>query len=87
MGIRPMFGAKKKKSDADAAGVMQKSSRGNMDEYEALRTIVSENAGLLNRVLEKIKIHRTLSGTYKKSGIESPEQKERVPEKKKKNDK
>ena len=82
-----MFGAKKKKNDADASGVMQKSSRGNMDEYEALRTIVAENAGLLNRVLEKIKIHRTLTGKNKPTGIETPEQKERVPEKKKKNDK
>jgi hypothetical protein len=57
-----MFGAKSKKKEEQAAGLMQKSSRGNMDEYEALRTIVAENAGLLARVLEKIRIQRTLSG-------------------------
>lgn len=79
-----MFGAKKKKTDEDAAGVMQKSARGNMDEYEALRTIVAENAGLMNRVLEKIKIHRTLAGTINKPGITVEEKKERVPEKTKK---
>lgn len=32
-----------------------------MDEYEAMRTIVSENPGLLNRVLEKIRIHRAMN--------------------------
>lgn len=79
-----MFGAKKKKATADAAGVMQKSTRGNMDEYEALRTIIAENSGLLIRVLEKIKIHRVMSGNNK-SGVEAPvEAKERQPERKKK---
>ena len=78
-----MFGGKKKKADADNAGVMQKSARGNMDEYEALRTIVAENTGLMNRVMEKIKIHRTLNGS-RKAGVEAPEEKERVPERQKK---
>ncbi len=57
-----MFGAKTKKKEENSNGVMQKSTRGNMDEFEALRTIVSENAGLLARVLDKIRIQRTLSG-------------------------
>jgi hypothetical protein len=57
-------GSKKKKEDNE--GLAVKSARGNMDEYEALRTIVAENSGLLSRVLEKIRIQRAMSGT--KSG-------------------
>lgn len=34
-----------------------------MDEYEALRTIIAENVGLLSRVLEKIRVQRAMSGT------------------------
>ena len=34
-----------------------------MDEYEALRTIVSENPGLMNRVLEKIRVHRAMNSS------------------------
>lgn len=83
-----MFGAKKKKENSDNAGVMQKSTRGNMDEYEALRTIVAENTGLLNRVMEKIRIQRTLSGLPKKGEVSAEETgKEREPERAKKNDK
>lgn len=57
-----MFGAKSKKKDDDNSKVMQKSTRGNMDEYQALRTIVAENPGILTRVLEKIRVQRALSG-------------------------
>lgn len=53
-------GNKKKKEDQE--GLATKSARGNMDEYEALRTIVAENAGLLSRVMEKIRVHRSMSG-------------------------
>jgi hypothetical protein len=53
-------GNKKKKDEAE--GLAVKSARGNMDEYEALRTIVAENTGLLARVLEKIRIQRAMSG-------------------------
>jgi hypothetical protein len=59
-----MFGqsnSNKKKEDHD--GLQKKSSRGNMDEYEALRTIVSENPGLMNRVLEKIRVHRAMNSS------------------------
>jgi hypothetical protein len=59
-----MFGqsnSNKKKEDND--GVQKKSARGNMDEYEALRTIVSENPGLMTRVLEKIRVHRAMNST------------------------
>jgi hypothetical protein len=52
-------GNNKKKEDSDA--IQKKSARGNMDEYEAMRTIVSENPGLLNRVLEKIRVHRAMN--------------------------
>ena len=57
-----MFGAKSKKKEDASNGVMKKSTRGNMDEFEALRTIVSENPGLMARILDKIRIQRTLSG-------------------------
>ena len=59
-----MFGGSnntKKKEEND--GLAKKSARGNMDEYEALRTIVAENQGLLSRVLEKLRVHRSMSGT------------------------
>ena len=62
-------GNKKKKDEAE--GLAVKSARGNMDEYEALRTIVAENSGLLARVLEKIRIHRTMSNA-KPGEIEKP---------------
>lgn len=76
-----MFGNKKKKADDANSGVMQKSARGNMDEYQALRTIIAENQGLLVRVLEKIRIQRTLSGKtpkppeLKKDEKDSPQDK------------
>ena len=56
-----MFGVKSKKKEDDANALMQKSARGNMDEYEALRTIIAENQGLFTRVLEKIRTHRAMS--------------------------
>jgi len=56
-----MFGGKNKRSEKADDGLMQKSKRGNMDEYEALRTIIAENSGLLARVLEKIRVQRGLS--------------------------
>jgi hypothetical protein len=54
-------GNKKKKEESE--GLAVKSARGNMDEYEALRTIIAENTGLLGRVLEKLRIHRAMSNT------------------------
>lgn len=68
-----MFGGKKKQSERDQDTIMQKSARGNMDEYEALRTIVAENAGLLTRVLDKIRIQRTLSGKSPKAESAAPQ--------------
>lgn len=57
-----MFGSNnsKKKSD-DNASLATSSARGNMDEYEALRTIIAENQGLLGRVFEKIRRTRAMS--------------------------
>ncbi|MCX6116552.1 MAG: hypothetical protein NT027_03350 [Proteobacteria bacterium] len=69
-----MFGAKTKKKEEQAAGLMQKSARGNMDEYEALRTIVAENSALLSRILDKIRVHRTLSGKTSSSKVEEKKQ-------------
>jgi|LakMenEpi03Aug12_release.lakeMendotaPanAssembly.Ray.scaffolds.fasta_scaffold3059105_1 hypothetical protein len=46
------------KSRNQSGGIAKSSHRGNMDEYEAVRTIVSENPGLLMRVLEKIRAAR-----------------------------
>lgn len=54
-----MFGdSQDKKKSSDSNGIPKTSSRGNMDEYEAVRSIVSSNPGLLSRVLEKIRSHR-----------------------------
>jgi hypothetical protein len=86
-----MFGTKKKQSDANSSKVMQQSSRGNMDEFEALRTIIAENTGLLNRVLEKIRIQRTLSNSSKsdpaKPGLKADASKAPGPEEKKESQK
>jgi hypothetical protein len=67
-------GNSKKKDDGDA--VQKKSIRGNMDEYEALRTIVSENPGLLTRVLEKIRVARTMNNTEKQNLGKAQDKKE-----------
>ena len=59
-----MFGqSSNKKKKEENEGLATKSARGNMDEYEALRTIVAENTGLLARVLDKIRVHRSMSNT------------------------
>jgi hypothetical protein len=59
-----MFGqSKSNKKREDNEAVQKKSARGNMDEYEALRTIVAENPGLFNRVLEKIRVHRAMNSS------------------------
>lgn len=82
-----MFGVKKKQNEANNSKVMQQSARGNMDEFEALRTVIAENTGLLNRVLEKIRIQRTLSNSSKsdpaKPGIKADPSKKPGPEEKK----
>lgn len=56
-----------KNSRDQNAGIPQSSSRGNMDEYEAVRTIVAENPGLLMRVLDKIRAARSASANDKTS--------------------
>ncbi len=53
------------KSKNQSGGIAKSSHRGNMDEYEAVRTIVSENPGLLMRVLEKIRSARNGDGNQK----------------------
>ncbi len=68
-----MFGAKTKKKEDDTSRIMQKSTRGNMDEYEALRTVVAENTGLLVRILEKIRVQRTLSGKTSQTEVSANE--------------
>lgn len=56
-------------------GLAKKTARGNMDEYEALRTIVNDNPGLLARVLDKIRQIRTMKEHQKKiSGSPPPSQ-------------
>ncbi len=60
-----MFGGSRKKEKENQSGIQKTSSRGNMDEYEALRTIVAENPGLLMRVLEKLRAARDSSGSQK----------------------
>ncbi|MCX6125572.1 MAG: hypothetical protein NTV34_12635 [Proteobacteria bacterium] len=74
-----MFGVKRKKADENSSSVMQKSARGNMDEYEALRTIVAENPGILTRVMDKIRIQRTLSGKGSKPGAQASSESKDVP--------
>lgn len=71
-----MFGSNnsKKKGEENAA-LATSSARGNMDEYEALRTIIAENNGLLNRVFDKIRKTRALGKGSKTeiAGAKEPE--------------
>lgn len=54
-----MFGdSNNKKKSNDNQGVLKTSPRGNIDEFEAVSSIVTSNTGLLSRVLEKIRSHR-----------------------------
>ncbi len=63
-----MFGdSQDKKKSSDNNGIPKSSPRGNMDEYEAVRSIVSSNPGLLSRVLEKIRSHRASKSNDGKS--------------------
>lgn len=55
-----------KKKSANSQTVPKSSPRGNMDEYEAVREIVTTNPGLLNRVLEKIRSQRSPKATAEK---------------------
>jgi hypothetical protein len=74
-----MFGqSNNKKKKDENEGLAVKSARGNMDEYEALRTIIAENAGLLARVLEKIKVHRALSAEPAPTGLKNTEKTKKV---------
>jgi hypothetical protein len=68
-----MFGSNsnKKKGDENAT-LATSSARGNMDEYEALRTIVAENSSLLNRVFDKIRKARSMSTATSKTEISAP---------------
>jgi hypothetical protein len=47
--------AGKKDEKSERKGLPTDSPRGNMDELESLRTIISENPRLMTKVLEKIK--------------------------------
>jgi hypothetical protein len=73
-----MFGQSKNNKKRDEQdGIQKKSARGNMDEYEALRTIVAENPGLFSRVLEKIKIYRAMHASQDESGQQVPADKKK----------
>lgn len=52
---------KKSNGENSRSRIKQKSHRGALDELESLRSIVAENPTLLNKVLEKIRIHKALS--------------------------
>ena len=69
-----MFGQSGKKNNESQSGIQKTSARGNMDEYEALRTIVAENPGLLMRVLEKIRAARDGAGSGQKIGAPKKEE-------------
>jgi hypothetical protein len=53
-----MFGESNKKKKSEDQGILKTSPRGNMDEFEAVSSIVTSNSGLLSRVLEKIRSQR-----------------------------
>jgi hypothetical protein len=61
------------KKNKEKEGLPQTSPRGNMDEYEAVRTIVSTNPGLLTRVLEKIRTQRSSKQGENKSLSNKPD--------------
>lgn len=63
-----MFGdSGDKKKPTENQGIPKSSARGNMDEYEAVRTIIATNPGLLTRVLEKIRSQRSSKNSDGKS--------------------
>ena len=63
---------KKKSNGEDSKNRMkQKSHRGALDELESLRSIVAENPTLLQKVLEKIRVHKALSIGVSKNKIGS----------------
>lgn len=63
-----------KKKSGENQGVLKTSPRGNMDEFEAVSSIVTSNSGLMSRVLEKIRVQRRDSQTPGKSGNKPAEQ-------------
>jgi hypothetical protein len=56
-----------KRKSVENQGVLKTSPRGNMDEFEAVSSIVTSNSGLLSRVLDKIRFQRRDSQTPGKS--------------------
>jgi hypothetical protein len=67
-----MFGdSQDKKKSPENQGIPKSSPRGNMDEYEAVRSIVSSDPGLLSRVLEKIRSHRASKSGDSKSQVKN----------------
>lgn len=70
-----MFGdSNSKKKSNDNQGVLKTSPRGNMDEFEAVSSIVTSNTGLLSRVLEKIRSNRRESQNPGKTANKPTEQ-------------
>lgn len=69
-----MFSDSKNKKNSESSGIPQSSIRGNMDEYEAVRSIVSGNPGLLTRVLEKLRSNRRDKQTPSKTPTPPTEQ-------------
>lgn len=63
-----------KRKSVENQGVLKTSPRGNMDEFEAVSSIVTSNSGLMSRVLEKIRIQRRDNQTPGKSANKPAEQ-------------
>lgn len=63
-----------KKKSGDNQGVLKTSPRGNMDEFEAVSSIVTSNSGLMSRVLDKIRMQRRDSQSPGKSSTKPAEQ-------------
>jgi hypothetical protein len=59
--------ANNKRKSGEHQGVLKTSPRGNMDEFEAVSSIVTSNSGLLSRVLDKIRVQRRDNQTPGKS--------------------
>lgn len=70
-----MFGTpNNKKKSAENQGVLKTSPRGNMDEFEAVTSIVTSNSGLFSRVLDKIRMQRRELQSSEKSAPKNADQ-------------
>lgn len=70
-----MFGtSNNKKKSAENQGVLKTSPRGNVDEFEAVTSIVTSNSGLLSRVLDKIRMQRRELQSSEKSASKNADQ-------------